>query len=90
MLLQLFTTFEIVIAATTVVPFCFQGHSEEEFLPPMFFAFLLFNRFLHGLKIIIFKVVYQKACDIPWKRNITVYICLFSYFDLTFYISQEQ
>ena len=56
----------------------------------MFFAFLLFSRFLHGQKIIIFKVVYQKACDIPWKRNTIVYICLFSYFDLTFYISQEQ
>ena len=83
--------------------FVLKVNFEEELLPQKiipglltqrfwypFKPFLLFNRFLHAQKIIIFVVVFWKACDIPWKWNRTVNICLFSYFNLTFDISQQQ
>ena len=41
-----------------------------------FYAFLLFNRFLHA-QIIIFVVAYWEACDISWKWYTAVNICLF-------------
>ena len=88
-LLQLFTISRIITATTTVVPFCFQGHlwggfpSTKNFSRPFntmilvsFYAFLLFNRFLHA-QIIIFVVAYWEACDISWKWYTTVNICLF-------------
>ena len=88
-LLQLFTISRIITATTTVVPFCFQGHlwgvfpSTKKFSRPFntmilvsFYAFLLFNRFLHA-QIIIFIVVYWEACDISWKWYTTVNVCLF-------------
>ena len=87
--LQLFTISRIITATTTVVPFCFQGHlwgvfpSTKKFSRPFntmilvsFYAFLLFNRFLHA-QIIIFIVVYWEACDISWKWYTTVNVCLF-------------
>ena len=48
------------------------------------------KRFLHAQKIVIFIVVYWKACGVPWKWNTTVNICLFSCFNLTFYVRQQQ
>ena len=56
-----------------------------------FKLFLLFNRVLLAQKIIIFVVVYWKACNILRKWYTTIVnICLFSHFNLTFYISQQQ
>ena len=98
----MFTISRIIIATTTVVPFCFQGHlwggfpSTKNFsrrfntmILVSLYAFLLFNRFLHA-QIIIFIVVYWKACDISWKWYTTVNICLFSHFNLTFYLRKQQ
>ena len=83
--------------------FVFKVNFEKGFPPPKivcshltqwfwypFKLFLLLHRFSHAQKIIISIAVYWKACDISWKWYIVVNICLFSHFNLTFYISQQQ
>ena len=95
-LLQLFTIPRIITTTTTVVPYYFQGQlwggfpSANTMNLVSFSAFSLLNRFLHVQKIIIFIVVFWKVCNIPWKWHTIVNICLFSYFNSTFYINQQQ
>ena len=87
-LLQLFTTSRIITAATSVVPFNFQGqlwggfpstkHFSQSFniaILVFFKVVLLCNKVLHA-QIIFFIVVYWKVGDIPWKWNTTVNIYL--------------
>ena len=55
-----------------------------------FNLFLLFNTFLHAQKVVVFTVVYWKACDILWKWYTNVNICFFFTFNLTFYTNQQN
>ena len=101
MLLQLFTTSRIMTATTTAIPFCFQGqlwgrffstkNSSTHLTQWFWYHFKLFYCLLNfHMQIIIFTALYWKAWDILWKWYTTVNICLLSYFNSIFYITQQQ
>ena len=74
-------------------PETFHGILTQRFWHPFKLFYCLIHFYMHSVqKIIIFHFQSSilKSMRIPWKLKTTVNICLFPYFNLTFYISQRQ